>query len=65
MEGSRPGRRRVRRLHGKGVATFLARLPDCDFEDLFLGGKGRDKGRRHTTGKRKGRRPNPVGNVDK
>eukprot|EP00959_Pyramimonas_sp_CCMP1952_P347813 7285736-Pyramimonas_sp.AAC.1 len=43
-KGRGMGGRRARRLHSKGIATFLARLTDCDVEDLFSGGIGRGKG---------------------
>eukprot|EP00959_Pyramimonas_sp_CCMP1952_P355470 7445520-Pyramimonas_sp.AAC.1 len=50
------GKRGRRRLSGRGIAAFLQRLSNDQYDEIFFGGKGRGKGRRETSGKGRGRR---------
>ena len=58
--GKGKGGMRRRRLHGRGIATFIASLTNDEHDEIFYGGKGKSRGRR-TTGKGKRRKLNPIG----
>ena len=58
----------MKRTKGKGKGgkgwsryTFLADMPDQEYDDVFYGGKGSSKGKRRSFAKGKGRRTNPRG----
>ena len=63
QRGTSRGKGKRRRLHGRGVISYLTSLTDIEFEEVLFGGrgKGRGKGILNTTGKGKGRKQNPMG----
>ena len=48
---------------GKGWSrfSFLAQMPEQEYDEVFYGGKGASKGKRRSFGKGKGRKGNPRG----
>ena len=55
-KGERPGKG-----EGKRRFAFLAEMPEVEYDDAFFGGRGKNKGKRRSFGKGKGRRGNPYG----
>ena len=60
------GKGKGKRLSGKAISTFATDCTTEEYEEIFMGGKGRGKGRGHRAGKRSsgkgfGRKQNPRG----